>query len=150
MPNKYKILKCSPINSGKMMNRIPCWLLLISALFLPCQLYANIESVCKEVKFQPADNAWAGHYYLEGVMEVGSELLLEPDGKFKWYLAVGALDQYAEGIWWKNGPCIGLKAAAQYRQYLQIFPTRLDLSEQELNVTWPDGRQQGHYILASP
>ena len=133
-----------------MMNRILFRLCLISALFPASQLYANVESVCKEVRFQPADNAWVGHYYLEGVMEVGSELLLQPGGKFKWYLAVGALDQYTEGTWWKNGTCIGLKAAPQYRQYLQIFPTRLDLSEQDLNVTWPDGRQKGHYVLASP
>lgn len=132
-----------------MINRLPSWLFLISALFPACQLYANMESLCKEARFQPADNAWVGHYYLEGVMEVGSELLLEPDGKFKWYLTVGALDQYAEGTWWKNGTCIGLKAAPQYRQYLQIFPTRLELSEKDLKVTWPDGDQKGHYVLAS-
>ena len=66
-----------------MMNRILFRLCLISALFPASQLYANVESVCKEVRFQPADNAWVGHYYLEGVMEVGSELLLQPDGKFK-------------------------------------------------------------------
>ena len=131
-----------------MMNRILFRLCLISALFPASQLYANVESVCKEVRFQPA-NVWVGHNYLEGVMEVGSELLLQPNGKFKWYLAVGALDQYAEGTWWKNGTCIGLKAAPQYRQYLQIFPTRLELSEKDLNVTWADGDQKGHYILAS-
>lgn len=143
----------------EIMNRIISRIFLISALFPACQLYANDallnnkppnnESLCKEVKFQPAANAWIGHYYLQGVMEVGSELLLEPDGKFKWYLAVGALDQYAEGTWWKNGTCIGLKAAPQYRQYLEIFPTRLDLSESGLNATWPDGHQKGQYVLAS-
>ena len=37
-----------------------------------------------------ADEAWSGHYYLNGVMEVGSELLLQPNGKFQWMLAVGA------------------------------------------------------------
>lgn len=33
-------------------------------------------------------------------MELGSELLLQADGTFKWYLAYGALDQFAEGTWW--------------------------------------------------
>lgn len=42
---------------------------------------------------------YAGHYYLEGVMEVGSELLLKPDGRFEWMLSYGAVDQQAEGQW---------------------------------------------------
>lgn len=41
----------------------------------------------------------AGHYFLEGVMETGSELLLRPDGKFQYYFTYGALDLLAEGDW---------------------------------------------------
>ncbi|EQB09551.1 hypothetical protein L288_05545 [Sphingobium quisquiliarum P25] len=41
----------------------------------------------------------AGHYYLQGVMETGSELMLHPDGRFQWYLVYGALDLFAEGRW---------------------------------------------------
>ena len=41
----------------------------------------------------------AGHYYLRGVMETGSELMLRPDGRFQWYLVYGALDLFAEGRW---------------------------------------------------
>lgn len=41
----------------------------------------------------------AGHYYLQGVMETGSEMLLKPDGHFQWYLVYGALDLFAEGRW---------------------------------------------------
>lgn len=41
----------------------------------------------------------AGHYYLDGVREAGSELLLKPDGRFEWYLSYGAMDQHAEGTW---------------------------------------------------
>lgn len=40
-----------------------------------------------------------GHYFLEGVMETGSELLLRPDGKFQYYFVYGALDLLAEGEW---------------------------------------------------
>lgn len=37
----------------------------------------------------------AGHYYLNGVAEVGSELLLRDDGRFEWFLAYGAMDRTA-------------------------------------------------------
>jgi len=120
-------------------------LLLLSAIAISSQIYAEPTSVCKEVKFQQADQAWGGHYYLNGVMEVGSELLLQPDGKFKWMLAYGALDQYAEGTWWKNGNCIGLKPDSKFKKNLSIFPESLNISEKSLDVTWNDGRQQGSY-----
>jgi hypothetical protein len=41
----------------------------------------------------------AGHYYLQGLREVGSELLLKPDGTFQYMLAYGAADYQAEGTW---------------------------------------------------
>ena len=130
------------------MKKMLTALFFISSLAFSSQLYANNETVCTEVKFQTTDSAWAGHYYLQGVMEVGSELLLEPNGKFKWYLAVGALDQYAEGTWWKNGNCIGLKAASQYAKKLEIFPTRLEIHDKNLAVTWLGGQQDSVYRLA--
>jgi len=120
-------------------------LLLVSTIAISSQIYADAAGICKEVKFQQADQAWSGHYYLNGVMEVGSELLLQPDGKFKWMLAYGALDQYAEGTWWKNGNCIGLKPESKFKKNLSIFPESLNISEKSLDVTWSDGRQQGSY-----
>lgn len=41
----------------------------------------------------------AGHYYLNGVTEAGSELLLHDDGRFEWFLAYGAMDRTASGRW---------------------------------------------------
>lgn len=120
-------------------------LLLLSTIVISSQIYAEPPSTCKEVKLQQADQAWSGHYYLNGVMEVGSELLLQSDGKFKWMLAYGALDQYAEGTWWKNGNCIGLKPDSKFKKNLSIFPESLTISEKSLDVTWNDGRQQGSY-----
>ena len=131
------------------MKKILTALFCISSLAFSSQLYADNETTCKQVKFQSTDSTWAGHYYLQGVMEVGSELLLEPNGKFKWYLAVGALDQYAEGTWWKNGNCIGLKALPKYSKHLEIFPSRLDVEESHLTVTWIGGRQDGAYVRAT-
>jgi hypothetical protein len=51
----------------------------------------------------PGDAKLVGHYYLNGVMEVGSELLLKGDGSFEFYLAYGALDQYGKGCWRVEG-----------------------------------------------
>ncbi|NUG01762.1 hypothetical protein [Acinetobacter oleivorans] len=128
------------------MKNIFARLLLLSTVILSAQVYADVaNTTCKEAKFQQADQAWSGHYYLNGVMEVGSELLLQPDGKFQWMLAVGALDQYAEGTWWKNGDCIGLKPEAKFKKDLSIFPERLNISDKSLDAIWEGGRQQGTY-----
>ena len=40
-----------------------------------------------------------GHYYLQHFREVGSELLLKPDGSFEFMLAYGAADYWAKGTW---------------------------------------------------
>jgi hypothetical protein len=45
----------------------------------------------------PADASLAGHYWLRGVKEVGSELELRADGRFTYMLAYGALDELASG-----------------------------------------------------
>lgn len=46
---------------------------------------------------------FTGHYYLQGIYEVGSELLLKPDGHYQWMLAYGAVDQNSEGSWAIDG-----------------------------------------------
>jgi len=46
----------------------------------------------------PADLSLAGHYYLRGVMEVASELLLKANGRFEYMLANGALDELASRL----------------------------------------------------
>ncbi|TPI45003.1 hypothetical protein FJW05_19815 [Mesorhizobium sp. B2-9-1] len=55
---------------------------------------------------QPGDARLAGHYYLNGVMEVGSELLLKNDGSFEFALAYGANDQYGKGCWVRKGSTV--------------------------------------------
>ena len=42
---------------------------------------------------------FTGHYYLQNVREVGSELMLKPDGTFEYMLAYGAADYWAKGTW---------------------------------------------------
>ncbi|MBN6150034.1 hypothetical protein JR065_06755 [Xanthomonas sp. AmX2] len=63
---------------------------------------------CPAAQFDPQAEPFAGHYYLSGIRETGSELLLRPDGRFQWMLAYGAVDQSAQGRWWRAGDCIGL------------------------------------------
>jgi uncharacterized protein len=48
---------------------------------------------------QERSDAIAGRYALRGVMEVGSELLLKPDGSFEYYLSYGAADYWSKGTW---------------------------------------------------
>lgn len=45
----------------------------------------------------------AGHYYLRGVREVGSELLLSADGSFDYLMSYGAMDIQASGTWRSDG-----------------------------------------------
>lgn len=54
----------------------------------------------------PQDPELAGHYHLNGVMEVGSELLLRPDGTFEFMLAYGANDQHGKGCWVRRGSTV--------------------------------------------
>lgn len=56
------------------------------------------------------DPAFVGHYYLSGIMETGSELLLREDGSFEWYMSYGALDQFANGTWRRESDRIVLEA----------------------------------------
>jgi len=55
----------------------------------------------------------AGHYVLRGVMEVGSELELKPDGNFEFMLAYGAADYWAKGTWRRDGNAVVLTSAGK-------------------------------------
>lgn len=51
-----------------------------------------------------------GHYYLHGVTEVGSEILLRADGRFQYMLAYGAFDETAAGTWQVRGGKVMLES----------------------------------------
>jgi len=55
----------------------------------------------------------AGHYVLRGVREVGSELLLKPDGTFEFMLAYGAADYWAKGAWRREGSAVILQSSGK-------------------------------------
>src|ERR1700757_4897887 len=55
----------------------------------------------------------AGHYVLQGVMEVGSELLLKSDGTFEYMLAYGSADYCAKGTWRQENNRVVLNSAGR-------------------------------------
>jgi hypothetical protein len=52
---------------------------------------------------EPAMQELAGHYYLHGATETGSELVLRKSGKFDWMMVYGNREYAAEGEWRSNG-----------------------------------------------
>ena len=63
----------------------------------------------------------------------GFRVLLETNIKFKWYLAVGSLDQYA-GDMVEKWQLHWFKGTAKYSKHLEIFPNHLDVKESHLTV----------------
>ena len=55
----------------------------------------------------------AGHYILQGVREVGSQLLLKSDGSFEYMLAYGAADYWAKGTWRYENNSVILNSAGR-------------------------------------
>ena len=55
----------------------------------------------------------AGHYVLQGMTEVGSELLLKPDGQFEFMLAYGAADYWARGTWRREKDAVILRSSGK-------------------------------------
>jgi len=95
---------------------------------------------------QAAPAERAGHYYLRGVMETGSELLLHPDGRFQWYLVYGALDLFAEGRWQEQDGVVTLTAEKTSDVPQPAFNT-LRLTIRDKQLVPPDGH--GAYIRPS-
>jgi hypothetical protein len=87
-----------------------------------------------------------GHYYLRGVMETGSELLLRADGRFQWYLVYGALDLFAEGRWQEKDGVVLLTAEKTKDVPEPGFQT-LALTIKDRTLVPPDGR--GAYFRPS-
>ena len=85
----------------------------------------------------------AGHYYLRGVMETGSELMLHPDGRFQWYLVYGALDLFAEGRWQEKDGALILTSEKSKDVPEPGFAT-LTLTIRGRQLVPPDGR--GAYV----
>ena len=77
---------------------------------LACAALALSFSAGAASAADPVATSLPGHYYLQGVMEVGSELLLKKDGKFEWTLSYGNTDEQASGEWRVAGDMVTLVA----------------------------------------
>ena len=99
---------------------------------------------------KPADLRLAGHYYLNGIIEVGSELLLRPDGSFEFMLVYGALDQYGKGCWRVEGSSVLVvpqgrtSVPGTYTPDDRSF-SGLRLSIDGRDLVWRLGRDTGRY-----
>jgi hypothetical protein len=91
----------------------------------------------------------AGHYLLQGVHEVGSELLLKPDGTFEYMLAYGAADYFARGTWRRDGGAVILKTAGKEEPPFRLVSSssREDAAVR-IWVKAPNGRGIEHVEVA--
>ena len=80
----------------------------VALLFFVCSLAAYGQDL-------------AGTYTLHGQMEMGSQLLLKPDGKFEFMLAYGAADYWAKGTWKKDGNKVVLHSAGKQEQPFKLL-----------------------------
>jgi hypothetical protein len=106
-----------------------------SSAFVASLLATVLSTDGRAAGCKPADPALAGHYYLHGIMEVGSELLLKPGGGFEYMLAYGALDEFASGCWTRHAAAVTL--------HVQKFETSMEdpMKFRRLDLTVePDGK----------
>ena len=129
--------------------RSGAWLL--ACLFAAASPQAAEPPTAKPDAADGVESSLAGHYYLSGVMETGSELLLRPDGRFQWYLSYGAADLTAEGRWQRDGGFVALEpeatdGPAQFPE-MRFQRMRLRIDGDGLVPAWPweDGAERGRY-----
>ena len=108
-------------------------------LILVCLPWLWAAPVAGGLQFSTA----AGHYYLEGVHEVGSELLLHPDGHFQYFLAYGAYDENATGDWRLEGELVILHTAGAYTPPIFTLKQSSSRPEQPLTILVQDKTGRG-------
>jgi hypothetical protein len=98
-----------------------------------------------------ADAARAGRYFLQGVMETGSELQLDGQGTFQWYFSYGALDLAARGRWRHDGADVVLEVqeflAPPGFDAMKFDRLNLRADGPDLVPAWPwdGGAERGRY-----
>jgi len=94
----------------------------LSALLAPTQSPAPAQDKAQApAQVQDKDKDVAGHYVLHGVMEVGSELMLKPDGTFEFMLAYGAADYWANGTWRRDGNAVILHSESKQEEPFRLL-----------------------------
>jgi hypothetical protein len=83
-----------------------------------------------------------GRYRLTGEQDVASELVLNKDGGFAYFLIAGALDERAAGRWSAEGPVVTLSVEPKPvpPAFTAGAAARTGDATLALKVSWPDGR----------
>ncbi|MCF8707487.1 hypothetical protein [Rhizorhapis sp. SPR117] len=83
-----------------------------------------------------------GRYRLAEGPDVAGELVLTPDGRFRYALAAGALDERAQGRWQmvEGKTCLFTEPKPVASVFSKAPPIAADGAAPTLLVTWPDGR----------
>jgi hypothetical protein len=83
------------------------------------------------------------------VREVGSEMLLKPDGTFEYMLAYGAADYFAKGTWRRDDGAVILRSAGKEQAPFRLVSSA---SRQDAGIrVWvkaPNGRGVEHIEVA--
>ena len=135
---------------------IAVWLLALAAPVAahqdpPAQLQSSAATATRVVDAPRADEARAGRYFLQGVMEAGSELMLTGQGTFEWYFSYGALDLAARGRWRYEGADVVLVVedfrAPQGFDAMKFQQLKLRADGMDLVPAWPwdGGAERGRY-----
>jgi len=88
-----------------------------------------LASASAAVGRSPAD--FAGTYN-GSQMEVGTELRLEANGRYEYYLSYGAMDEMSEGAWAADGDAIVLTSNKYKLPVFELVGRKPDLSVNEL------------------
>lgn len=83
-----------------------------------------------------------GEYRLRAGPDVAGGLLILPDGKFKYGLMAGSLDEGAEGRWEARGDavCLFTEPVPVAPAFIKVPPREVDGAVPTVLVTWPNGR----------
>jgi len=97
-----------------------------------------------------ADPNLTGRYRLVDGPDVASQLELTPDGRFRYFLSAGALDEWTQGRWERKGSSFCLItepkpvppefSRASSKPGPKPSPKPSEEQEATLLVTWPDGQ----------
>lgn len=120
---------------------------LLALMMTACTGLASERTPAPALPEHAAAAPVVGHYYLDGIMETGSELLLRSDGRFQWMMSYGALDMYAEGRWSRKGDRVVLQNDAADKTQAAFETLSLRIDGEDLVPAWPwdDGKERGRY-----
>lgn len=115
----------------------------ILACLLSLSLASPVLGKCK-----PVAPALAGGYELRGVMEVGSLIMLSPNGEFGYMLSYGAYDEEASGCWESDGKTVTLNVRQMRVNHgNQKFRRKvLSVDSKGGLVRWEEGKAVGTYV----